>query len=120
MTLIPGSHLHDAIAYVDSSPEENNVLWQTVPGAPQYGGQPVPVELRAGQISLHTDLLLHGSEPNLSTRRRCGLTMRFIPADVRRTLPEWNAETILCRGHEPHSHFTCIARPDGDRIPTQP
>ena len=66
MTLIPGSHLHGAIEYVDSRPEENNVLWQTVEGAPQYGAAPVPVELRAGQMSLHTDLLLHGSEPNLS------------------------------------------------------
>ncbi|MCY4022322.1 MAG: phytanoyl-CoA dioxygenase family protein [Anaerolineaceae bacterium] len=117
MTLIPGSHLHGAIEYVDSRPEENNVLWQTVEGAPQYGAAPVPVELRAGQMSLHTDLLLHGSEPNLSDRRRCGLTMRFIPGDVVRTLPDWNSGAILCRGAEPNGHFNYIARPDGDRIP---
>ena len=119
MALIPGSHQHGAIEYIDSRPEENNVLWQTVPGAPQYGAAPVPVELRAGQMSLHTDLLLHSSEPNLSARRRCGLTMRFIPADVQRTLPEWNEEAILCRG-QGNGHFHYIARPDGDRIPAQP
>ena len=34
MALIPGSHQHGAIEYIDSRPEENNVLWQTVPGAP--------------------------------------------------------------------------------------
>lgn len=115
----PVSHQHGAIEYVDSSPEENNVLWQTVQGAAQYGASPVPVELRAGQMSLHTDLLLHASEPNLSAHRRGGLTMRFVPADVQRTQPEWNAEAILCRGEEGAGHFRYIARPEGDRIPVQ-
>lgn len=43
--------------------------------------------------------------------------MRFIPGDVVRTLPEWNAQAILCRGAEPHGHFSYVARPTGDRIP---
>ena len=46
-------------------------------------GEPVDVELKAGEISIHSDLLLHGSEANQSARRRCGLTLRYRPADVR-------------------------------------
>jgi len=39
--------------------------------------EPVHIELKAGEISLHSDLLLHRSPPNNSNRRRCGLTMRY-------------------------------------------
>ena len=31
-----------------------------------------------GFISMHADLLIHGSAPNLSARRRCGLTWSFL------------------------------------------
>ena len=37
----------------------------------------------AGYISIHADLLIHGSAPNLSTRRRCGLTLRYCASDAR-------------------------------------
>jgi len=39
--------------------------------------------LTAGQMSIHSDLLLHGSGANESDRRRCGLTLRYCTADVR-------------------------------------
>ena len=78
MTVIPKSHLHGQIAFERSTAEEKNVLGQTVHGALSYGDAPFPFEMKAGQMSLHSDLLLHGSEPNTSDRRRCGLTMRFV------------------------------------------
>jgi non-heme Fe2+,alpha-ketoglutarate-dependent halogenase len=40
-------------------------------------------ELRAGQVSLHSDLLLHGSDANRSPMRRAGLTLRYAAAEVR-------------------------------------
>ena len=33
--------------------------------------------LHAGQVSVHSDLLLHGSGANRSDRRRAGLTIRY-------------------------------------------
>ena len=51
----------------------------------------------AGQISLHSDWILHGSEPNRSNRRRCGPAMRYLSADVR-AYDGWNANSIWCRG----------------------
>ncbi len=52
-------------------------------GSGEFGDAPVALEMRAGQISLHSDWILHGSEPNRSDRRRCGLAMRYLSADVR-------------------------------------
>lgn len=40
----------------------------------------VDVELEAGQMSLHDVYLIHGSNPNRSTRRRAGLAIRYMPA----------------------------------------
>jgi len=40
-------------------------------------------ELRPNEASLHDARLIHGSDANRSNLRRCGYTMRFIPASVR-------------------------------------
>jgi hypothetical protein len=39
-------------------------------------------QLRPNEASLHDARLIHGSDPNRSNLRRCGYTMRFIPASV--------------------------------------
>lgn len=57
------------------------------------------IELRAGQCSLHDDNLVHGSPANTSTRRRCGLTMRFMPPEVDVDRSVWpNFSAIVVRG----------------------
>ena len=116
MLVIPRSHRHGQIAFQHSTEEEQNVLGQTVADAARYGGDPTALEMRAGQISLHTDLLLHGSEPNSSCRRRCGLTMRFISPDVR-AYNGWNQNSVICRGRDPADHWEHIPRPEGDSVP---
>jgi ectoine hydroxylase-related dioxygenase (phytanoyl-CoA dioxygenase family) len=76
-------------------------------------GEPTHVELKAGQISLHSDLLVHGSDPNPSDRRRCGLTMRFATTDVRSTAG-WNSNAILCRGVDRENYWVNRPRPAGE------
>ncbi len=43
----------------------------------------VEVELKAGQYSVHDPFILHGSNANRSARRRCGITIKYIPSHVR-------------------------------------
>jgi non-heme Fe2+,alpha-ketoglutarate-dependent halogenase len=118
MQLIPGSHVHGQIAFEPSRADEKNVLNQTVHNPLRYGGAPVTVALKAGQMSLHTDLLLHGSEPNRSARRRCGLTMRFVSPDVR-AYRGWNLKSaVICRGRDPSGHWIHHPRPRFDRMPS--
>jgi len=116
MKVIPGSHRHGQIDFEQSTAAENNVLNQTVRTPESYGEAPVSLELKAGQMSLHSDLLLHGSEPNLSARRRCGLTMRFVAPEVRE-LKGWRRNSIIARGSDPSGHWPHNPRPDGDQIP---
>src|SRR5579872_4654004 len=109
MRYIPGTHLLGHLTYSLSEDDDSNVLNQTVTGAEQLG-QPVDVELQAGEMSLHSDLLLHGSEANQSNRRRCGLTLRYCPADVRAALG-WNAKGVLVSGRDDAHHWANPPRP---------
>jgi hypothetical protein len=56
--------------------------------------------LRPNQASLHDARLIHGSDPNKSTLRRCGYTMRFIPASARyvKKNHRWPHQIYLARG----------------------
>ncbi len=109
MRYIPGTHVLGHLTYTLSENDDSNVLNQTVIGAEELG-EPVDVELAAGEISLHSDLLLHGSEANESARRRCGLTLRYCPASVQAGLG-WNAKGIVVSGHDPTGHWANPARP---------
>lgn len=115
MQVVPGSHVHGQIPFERSTKEENNVLRQTVPNAEQFGS-PVSFVMKAGQVSMHTDLLLHGSEPNRSNRRRCGLTLRYMPPDVRGLDPE-GQPGIVARGEDASGYWQQIERPGGDSVP---
>lgn len=109
MRVIPRSHLNGHIQFRGSDPGEQNVLSQTIEGAERFG-VPTDIELKAGEISLHSDLLIHGSLANLSARRRCGLTLRYCPTDVR---AYWDANktSIICRGSDPTGHWANVPRP---------
>jgi ectoine hydroxylase-related dioxygenase (phytanoyl-CoA dioxygenase family) len=109
MRVIPGTHLHGHIGFRESEAGERNVLTQTIDQA-EAMGTPVNVELKAGQFSLHSDLLVHGSLPNRSTRRRCGLTLRYCSPDVR-AYWDWNTWSILCRGKDRSGHWANVPRP---------
>ncbi|MCB0190026.1 MAG: phytanoyl-CoA dioxygenase family protein [Caldilineaceae bacterium] len=112
MRFVPGSHHYGHLTYHLSEDAENNVLNQTVDNAEQFG-DPVDDVLQAGEISLHSDLLLHGSEANASDRRRCGLTLRYCAADVRAYM-DWNGKGVIVSGSDPSRHWANPPRPRGD------
>lgn len=112
MRYIPGSHHQGHLTYSLSENDEGNVLNQTVPGAENFG-KPVDVQLKAGEISIHSDLLLHGSEANQSHKRRCGLTLRYCPAVVRAELG-WNGKGVVVSGKDASGHWANPPRPAED------
>ncbi|MEZ6034245.1 MAG: phytanoyl-CoA dioxygenase family protein [Planctomycetaceae bacterium] len=110
MKFIAGSHHSGHLTYRKSTPEEHNVLDQTVLNAESYG-EIVVDDLKAGQASIHNDLLLHGSDPNMSARRRCGLTLRYAAAHVRAGM-HWNEKGVVIRGSDPTKHWANPPRPE--------
>ena len=112
MKFIAGSHLHGHLTWRPSREEENNVLNQTVDNAESLG-EIVPIELEAGEISIHSDLLLHGSDANTSDRRRCGLTLRYCTPDVRAE-NDWHEKGVLVSGEDREENWANRSRPESE------
>ena len=66
--------------------------------------------LKAGEIYIHSDLLLYGFKANESDRRHCGLTLRYAPVEVRVT-QGWNAKGVLLKGVDPDQYRGNPKRP---------
>ena len=110
--VVPGSHRHGMLPYRESDPQERNVLSQTVDRVERYGA-PARLELRAGEVSVHSCLLLHGSEANRSDRRRCGIGIRYAAVDVP-AAAGLRAKGVLCRGADPQGRWDNPPRPAFD------
>ncbi len=119
MQVIPGTHRLGQLPFTYSRPEEGNVLDQTIQSLDVFAEPPVSLEMRAGQISLHTDWLLHGSEPNRSRHRRCGLTMRFVSPDVR-NFTATQGTGVIARGADADGYWQHTPRPQREEIPDPP
>ena len=115
MKVFPGTHVLGILPFEWVTDKEDGVLNQHVHNPEQYG-EPISIVLKAGQLSLHTDMLLHGSMPNPSTRRRCGLTIRYFPVDVRGSDKDY-MPAIIARGEDPEGYWQHQERPIGEAIP---
>lgn len=108
MRAIPGTHR--GIREHGKSGRKGNLLSinQEAPVTPEEEASAMDMPLKAGEISLHHGALIHGSNPNRSNRRRCGLTLRYIPTSVRQV--QLNSvgrkySAILVRGKDAYRHF---------------
>ena len=109
MSVIPGSHRAGVLEHGKSARQGNLLsINQEVADGLVDEARAVSMPLRAGQMSLHDGLLLHGSHPNRSARRRCGLAVRFTTPDVRQVAPNslrGYYRPVLVRGVDRHRHF---------------
>ncbi len=67
MQFVRGSHLHGPLPHEERPLDGSRVLQHAAVDPDRYGTR-VSNTLAAGEVSLHSDLLLHGSPPNASRR----------------------------------------------------
>ncbi|MFN3653255.1 MAG: phytanoyl-CoA dioxygenase family protein [Armatimonadota bacterium] len=116
MRVIPGSHRGPRLEHRQH--DKQAVLHTEISADQIDESRAVDVEIPRGGISLHHPWLVHGSNPNHSPRRRCGLTIRYIPTSTEITNPEWR--TFLFRGETVPGVNTYIPKPAyrvGDHFP---
>ena len=110
MQVIPGSHTGDLLHH-EPTDNANNLLRihrQEVSTELFDERAATPLELKAGQMSIHHSMLLHASQPNRSERRRCGFIARYITPDIAPEGTNSRGETwnpILLRGSDRYGHF---------------
>ncbi|GHB99431.1 phytanoyl-CoA dioxygenase family protein [Cerasicoccus arenae] len=84
MYVIPKSHNTGKKGFSDYEGVDENVSVFSTEIIPSQRKDElaVPCELQPNHCSLHDARTQHGSPPNTSNQRRCGWTIRFIPAHV--------------------------------------
>jgi ectoine hydroxylase-related dioxygenase (phytanoyl-CoA dioxygenase family) len=112
MRVIPGTH-RGGIREHGKSGRQGNLLSinQEVPVSPEEEARAADLPLRAGEISLHHGMLIHGSNPNRSRRRRCGLTLRYVPTHVRQVMLNsqgYHYAPLLVRGEDRFGHYAGV------------
>jgi ectoine hydroxylase-related dioxygenase (phytanoyl-CoA dioxygenase family) len=91
MRVIPGTHHNGFYSYMQADSTTNT-----------FGTQIAQVDeanasyfaLERGECSLHDSRIIHGAAANTSPYRRCGYTMRYLPASTR-VIPERNPGHLL-------------------------
>ena len=115
MQVIPGSHDLGLLEHGQAERAGNLLsINQEVSVTPDQAATATNLELRAGQMSIHDGTLIHGSLPNHSARRRCGLTLRYVPTWIKQMEDNshgksWKA--ILVRGEDTYRHFEEVSVP---------
>ncbi len=89
MRVIPGTHKLE-LQEMEVA-QETAVLDRVVPDRFVDEGKAVDFILAPGDVSVHNPNIVHGSKANFSPKRRCGLTIRYIPTTTR----------IVCEGQWP-------------------
>ena len=116
MLILPQSH-HLGILDHGKSEQDGNLLSvnQAIAEDLLDPDSAVPMVLKAGQISLHHGQVVHGSQPNRSSRRRCGMTIRFTTPEVRWVGdPDQKVawQPVLVRGEDRYGNLPLLPKPD--------
>lgn len=84
--VIPGSHRRQ-VEQLRPNTAVENVLGHEI-AVDVDESRAVDIVLAPGDVEVHHPNIVHGSNANTSPRRRCGLTIRYIPTSTRITDPE--------------------------------
>lgn len=104
MQVIPGSHKAGLLQHARSQATESVLTLECEKGQFREDSA-VSLILKAGQISIHDDNVVHGSPANHSNRRRAGLTARYSSTKVKCDLSvNPHFKTYLCRGVDAYRH----------------
>lgn len=116
MQVIPGSHRAALREHDTTTLEDGNLLGRgqhlVVDSAEAARARSIVLE--PGEISVHDAAVVHASVPNGSTRRRCGLAIRYVPTHVRQVRELAKSplsKAILVRGHDEQRHFGVHPQP---------
>ena len=115
MRVLPRSH-REGVKMHGTAERQGNLLSvnQEIPDDQLDTSGAVDLVLRAGQMSVHHGRLVHASNPNRSTRRRCGMVARFISPAVKQVNPDSYGhyhEPVLVRGQDRYHHFPARSAP---------
>ncbi len=118
MSVIGASHKNDFRAHINRTGTDNLLLsGQEVELTDEERANMIHCELEPGQASIHHSMALHGSNPNLSTRSRIGLSVQYISARVTQKNNGGTDSAMRVAGDTSSSSMIHTPPPDGEFTP---
>jgi phytanoyl-CoA hydroxylase len=114
LRVIPRSHRED-LREIRARQDVDSVLGSESAGEVDES-LAVDITLSSGDVEVHHPNIMHGSNANTSPKRRCGLTIRYIPTSTRITSGEQPFPSALLLRGEPGVN---VYQPWPDEIPGQ-
>jgi len=111
LRVIPASHDRQ-LPHEESLSEDDMLIGREKLAVEIDESRAIDVELQPGEISVHHPLIIHGSRPNSSRRRRTGLALRFVASDVERT-SDMRGFATLVRGRD-YGNWELEQAPEGE------
>ncbi len=112
---LPGTHKSGILDHEETMDPENLLMkGQTINGVDE--SLAVDCELSAGEISIHHESVVHGSNANTSDNPRIGLSIHYIAPHVRQTAFD-GASALVVRGRDTHGHWNAEPEPRHDLDP---
>jgi Phytanoyl-CoA dioxygenase (PhyH) len=101
LRVIPGSQ-HEILRKLIERTDTPNILGSGIDEGLIDESKAVDLVLQAGDVSVHHPHIIHGSRANLSSKRRCGLAIRYIPTSTKIVVPagERFPGAFLLRGRD--------------------
>lgn len=110
LRVVPGTQ-HMMLHEMKNYSGRDSVLESEVDPALVDESKAVDIELKAGGVSVHHPNVIHGSEPNLSPKRRAGLTIRYIPTTTKIISDKPWPSAFLLRGNAVEGINDYVAKP---------
>lgn len=112
MRAIPGSHRHGLQPHIERKTATTMLERGEQVQMRIDDGEGVDLVLRAGQMSLHHNTVIHKSNPNASEARRIGFIVRFISSQ----LPRSGHPVVRARGAGDLRHLPVMDGPPHDTV----
>ena len=106
MRVIAKSHKQKHLQYKDVDTKKH-LFGREIINKDLNRSEGIDLELEVGECHFHDAFTAHASNPNKSGKRRCGYTMRYMPADVKYHVDGWNHQhhIYLLRGQDQTNGF---------------
>lgn len=100
MRVIPGTHDNGFSDYESVADPDKQVFDTEIRKESVDESKAVDIVLAPNECSLHDGRIIHGSSANTGAMRRCGYTMRYMPATVRHNGGDDAFQIYLARGKD--------------------
>ena len=116
MRVLPESHMGEMLPHDDTFHADNMLTRGQEITVEVDESKTVAMALGPGEMSVHNVRIAHASGPNISSDRRIGISLHYLPTRSRQVVGVWDCAALV-RGTDRYHHFEPTPIPTSDMDP---